>query len=54
MPLSASTSTFSSRTVSSGGAAAGLTTSSGCGSNVTSMLRSPTFRARSASRASTS
>ena len=46
MPDSASTSRFSSPTVSMSGAAAGFTTSSGCGSNVTSTLRRSSAAAR--------
>src|SRR6185437_9762929 len=52
--LSATTSIFSCSMVSRSGAAAGLTTSSGCGLKVTSTLSSDISRARSAMRASTS
>src|SRR5215204_4282595 len=54
MPDSASTSRFSSPTVNNKGAAAGFTTSSGWGSNVTSTLRSPSDEARDANLSSTS
>src|SRR5437763_1351458 len=54
MDVCASASSFSSQRVSSGGAADGLTTSSGCGSNVRATLGSPTWRARSAVRSRTS
>src|SRR5687767_10546792 len=54
MRVCASSSSFSSQSVRSGGAADGLTTSSGCGSNVSAMDVNSARRAMSAVRSRTS